>query len=134
MRVRVSPFAPLNLLSLNNLLISKAISGQLLQLCATLGHMPDMLKHTNVLRRTGSSVYYFRITIPTDLRPHFNGKKDVWRSLQTRDLREANRLAARIRVEWDDQFAELRAKDKAAVVVSLSDDDISPSFICTNLA
>ncbi|WP_369799170.1 DUF6538 domain-containing protein [Chromobacterium sp. LK1] len=96
--------------------------------------MPDMLKHTNVLRRTGSSVYYFRITIPTDLRPHFNGKKDVWRSLQTRDLREANRLAARIRVEWDDQFAELRAKDKAAVVVSLSDDDISPSFICTNLA
>ncbi|PTU69057.1 hypothetical protein DBB33_06180 [Chromobacterium haemolyticum] len=87
--------------------------------------MPDMPKHTNVLRRTGSSVYYFRITIPTDLRPHFNGKKDVWRSLQTRDLREANRLAARIRVEWDDQFAELRAKDKAAVVVSLSDDDIS---------
>lgn len=92
-----------------------------------------MLKHTNVLRRTGSSVYYFRITIPTDLRP-ISMAKDVWRSLQTRDLREANRLAARIRVEWDDQFAELRAKDKAAVVVSLSDDDISPSFICTNLA
>jgi hypothetical protein len=43
---------------------------------------------TNVLKRQGSSFYYARVDVPVDVQPIL-GRKALWKSLRTRDPREA---------------------------------------------
>ncbi len=45
------------------------------------------------LARSRHGVFYFRIAIPARLRPEFEGKSELRRSLHTRDPREARTLA-----------------------------------------
>ncbi len=59
------------------------------------------------LAKRGSR-YYFRRKIPIDVLAHYKGK-EVMRSLGTSDKREAERLARAIGVDFDQEFARLRA-------------------------
>jgi integrase len=67
---------------------------------------------TNVVRRLGSRNYYARLAVPRDLQVRMGkpGKprKELWRSLNTSDSREARRLARPILDEWENMFDELR--------------------------
>ena len=63
---------------------------------------------TNVCRRKGSSKYYARTAIPTDLVDAYKGRKEIWRSLGTSNPQEAKRLARPVLDEWDREFARLR--------------------------
>src|SRR6478609_1770136 len=64
---------------------------------------------TNVQRRPGSTVYYARLGIPPDLQPVLK-KRELWKSLGTRDPREAREKAGPVLMHWRNQFAELRKR------------------------
>lgn len=59
-----------------------------------------------------NGVYYFRRKIPAALRTHFD-TDEVRKSLHTRDLEEARRLARTEAQRLDEQFASLRAQERA---------------------
>ena len=59
----------------------------------------------NVVRR--AATYYFRIAIPADLVPSI-GRKEVWRSLKTKDAGTARIRAAIAQFKILDQFGRLR--------------------------
>ncbi|MCA1475257.1 site-specific integrase [Bradyrhizobium sp. NBAIM08] len=67
---------------------------------------------TNVVRRPGSRNYYVRVAVPRDLQVRMGkpGKprKELWKSLNTSDAREARRLSRPVLDEWENMFAELR--------------------------
>ncbi|MDH2384818.1 site-specific integrase [Bradyrhizobium sp. CER78] len=72
---------------------------------------------TNVVRRPGSAMYYARIGIPPDLQrfyPSKGGKqahrRELWRSLGTRDPKAARDLVLPVLSEWRREFAALRAR------------------------
>lgn len=51
--------------------------------------------------------YYARLTVPEDARDHF-GKTELWQSLKTNNLREAEYRAGRIVAEWKAQIETFR--------------------------
>ncbi|WP_207000865.1 site-specific integrase [Trinickia mobilis] len=67
---------------------------------------------THLVKR--GSVYYFRRKIPLDLIAHYDGKKEVMRSLRTSDKREAEKLAREEGVRLDREFAQLRGPGRNA--------------------
>lgn len=87
----------------------------------------DVPLATNLLRREG--VYYFRARVPLDLVQEF-GRAEVWRSLRTKEPREAKRLLpgaqAQFHAECD---AKRQAMAPAPVTIAtkkltLTDDDL----------
>jgi hypothetical protein len=72
--------------------------------------MGEMTPDKGVFKRKGSDVWQHRVYIPKDLQAAYGGKADLpAKSLGTRDLAEANRLA-RVRVaEFERAFAAKRA-------------------------
>jgi integrase len=67
---------------------------------------------TNIVKRLGSQNYYVRLTVPRDLQVRMGkpGKprKELWKSLETSDAREARRLSRPILDEWEATFEALR--------------------------
>jgi len=61
------------------------------------------------VRRPGSSVYYARRVVPKELQPLL-GRREVWRSLRTKDYEEAKRLNRAAQTAFDDEFSAARAK------------------------
>ncbi len=51
-----------------------------------------MPRDSNLTRR--GAVYYGRVFVPSDLQPAMGGKREIWRSLQTKDYPEAKRRKA----------------------------------------
>ncbi len=56
----------------------------------------------NVIRR--GNIYYFNISIPKDLREHYNGKTEIRRTLETSDINiaasKADVMRSQIKSEW----------------------------------
>ncbi len=56
----------------------------------------------NVIRR--GNIYYFNISIPKDLREHYNGKTEIRRTLETSDINiaasKADLIRSQIKSEW----------------------------------
>ena len=73
-----------------------------------------MAKSNHLTRREGT--YYFRRKIPADLLGHYPGKREIVRSLRTKDHDEAARIARRVSVDLDNEWETLRdaAKGKQA--------------------
>jgi len=63
---------------------------------------------TNIQLR--GSVYYFRRKIPLDLIEQHAGKREIIRSLGTKNRAEAERLARKVSVELDDAWQAMRAE------------------------
>lgn len=64
---------------------------------------------TNIARRPGSTVYYARIGVPPDLQGVMK-KRELWKSLRTRDPREAREKVLPVLMQWRGEFAELRKR------------------------
>lgn len=58
--------------------------------------------------------WYARLSIPAELRPHYNGKRELKSTLQTSDKKVAELKAMRLVSEWKLQFAALRGSPTAA--------------------
>lgn len=74
------------------------------------------------------STYYFRARIPTDLRTHFRGKKEIIESLRLSgvgDKRTAERLVRIKSVELDNHFEQIRRDRAAGPLTTISDDAIA---------
>ncbi len=71
---------------------------------------------TNIARRPGSSVYYARLGIPPDLQCHYPARRagktklELWKSLGTREPREAREKVLPVLMQWRAEFAELRKR------------------------
>jgi len=78
---------------------------------------------TYLLRHPKSGVYYFRRTVPDDLRETI-GKTAIKESLGTKDVREAKRRAHPVAARVDADFAKARAMLGAPVLSHLSDAEI----------
>ncbi|MFL5229673.1 MAG: DUF6538 domain-containing protein, partial [Microvirga sp.] len=63
---------------------------------------------SNVARRSGSANYYARLGVPIDLQKLYGGKRELWRSLATKDGKEARVRVLAILSEWHAEFAEKR--------------------------
>jgi hypothetical protein len=67
---------------------------------------------TNISRRVGSRNYYARVAVPKELQNRMGTlgkpKREIWKSLNTSDPREAKRLARPVVEAWERQFEELR--------------------------
>lgn len=63
---------------------------------------------TNIQKR--GTVYYFRRKIPLHLIEQYGGKREVIRSLGTKDRAEAERLARKISVELDDEWQAVKPR------------------------
>lgn len=68
----------------------------------------DMKDQTGLVRRTGSSRYYFRTRIPPDLQSHY-GKSEICRSLGTSDRAQALQKVRLEKVKLDQEFSQIRA-------------------------
>jgi integrase len=66
---------------------------------------------THLTKRNGR--YYIRRRIPTDLLPHYAGKKEKQLALGTSDPREAQKLVRRAGANIDDEFEAVRASLQA---------------------
>lgn len=72
--------------------------------------MGDMRPDKGVFKRAGSDVWQHRVYIPVELRAHYSGKSAVpAKSLGTRDLNEANRLARLRQAKFEQEFETKRA-------------------------
>src|SRR5512135_2500224 len=60
------------------------------------------------LKRSRHGVFYFRLTIPEILRPLFGGRREINRSLATRDPTHARSLAYILSAQYGDTFREIR--------------------------
>lgn len=65
-----------------------------------------MAMPNNLLKRDGT--YYARIYIPQDLQSAFDGKREKWQSLRTKELSEAKARLAAVLDEWASRFASMR--------------------------
>lgn len=61
----------------------------------------------NIQKR--GSVYYFRRRIPNDLLDHYEGKREIVRSLGVKDRAEATMRARKVSVDLDDEWQRLRS-------------------------
>ncbi|PGH53118.1 hypothetical protein CRT60_24710 [Azospirillum palustre] len=76
-------------------------------------------RHTRLHRRNGT--YYLRAAVPEELRPAY-GKSEVWKSLRTKDPKEAARLVKVESLKVDQEFEALRKRlDGPAVDISVSE-------------
>lgn len=82
-----------------------------------------MTRFPGVTRRSDSSVFWFCLRAPKDLREHFSGPWAVRISLQTTDLREANEKARQFQAEWAEKFARLRKASRPQPVA------LSPAIV-----
>lgn len=64
---------------------------------------------SNIARRPGSTVYYARLGVPPDLQAIMK-KKELWKSLGTREPREAREKVLPVLMQWRAEFAELRKR------------------------
>jgi integrase len=64
---------------------------------------------SNIARRPGSAVYYARLGVPPDLQGIMK-KKELWKSLGTREPREAREKVLPVLMQWRGEFAELRKR------------------------
>jgi integrase len=64
-------------------------------------------KMTHLTRR--NSVYYFRRKVPLEVRHLYQGKAEIIFSLQTKNRAEAEPLARKLGVQYDEEFAQARA-------------------------
>ncbi len=80
-----------------------------------------MSSHTRLVRRR--SVYYFRCKVPVDLQEHY-GKKEICRSLLTKDHREALQKVRLESLKQDQEFAEARRKLSSETLDSLSQTEL----------
>ena len=64
-----------------------------------------MCLHTHIQRRGTSGIYYIRRRIPNDLLPFFAPKKEIARSLKTKDPKEAKERGRLEAIKIDQQFA-----------------------------
>jgi integrase len=72
--------------------------------------MGDMRPDKGVFKRAGSNVWQHRVHIPVELRAHYSGKSALpAKSLGTRDLKEANRLARIRQAKFEEEFESKRA-------------------------
>lgn len=75
-----------------------------------------MALRTNVQRRPGSAMYYARVSIPVDLQSYYptkhpgRFKTEIWKSLGTRDPKEAKAKAKPVLAAWDAEFDALRRR------------------------
>jgi integrase len=60
-------------------------------------------------RRQGSAVYYARRVIPKDLQAIY-GKREIWKSLGTRECEKAKPLERLQQIAWDEEFIAAKAK------------------------
>jgi integrase len=74
-----------------------------------------MCKHPRLQRR--GAIYWFRCRIPADLVQHY-GRREILKSLRTRDPREAVRLARSLSEDQEQEFDRIRA---AQTITELSD-------------
>jgi integrase len=63
----------------------------------------------NVVQRPGSTFWYARLEVPVDVREQV-GQSQKWKSLRTRDLREARLRALPVLTAWRAEFDELRRR------------------------
>jgi len=70
------------------------------------------------LHRRGAT-YYFLINVPTDLQSDMGGKKQIWRSLGTKDIAEAKRRKAALANEWAATVDDMRRRKE------LTDSDLA---------
>ena len=63
----------------------------------------------NVVQRTGSTFWYARLEVPVDVQPLLR-RTQLWKSLRTRDKREAKIKALPVLLEWHRLFDELRKR------------------------
>lgn len=68
-------------------------------------------------------VYQLRVRVPDSLRPHV-GKTEIWKSLSTGDLKEAQERARLERVKIDSEWLALRRQIAPQPMPNLSDADI----------
>src|SRR5215207_1289622 len=73
-------------------------------------HMVLAMSRPHKHPRTG--IYWFRRRVPTDLVEHL-GRKEVTRSLGTRDAAQAKKLYAEALADYEVQWANLRAGSRA---------------------
>ncbi len=71
--------------------------------------MVKVKSQTNLVKRKGSGIYYFRARVPLDL-VGLMGKEVIFDSLHTKDIREATALAAARRHEIQQELARVRAQ------------------------
>ena len=69
-----------------------------------------------LLQNRHSNIWYGRITIPKDLRPRFNGKREIKRSLRTADKKQAKTLSLKLWVQCQEGFERLKTANHEAVV------------------
>jgi len=81
-----------------------------------------MKDQTGLTKR--GSIYYLRVRIPADLKPHYN-KAEIVRSLKTTNRAEAIQMVRLERIKLDQEFHQLRSIKTAPVVEELSDLEIS---------
>jgi hypothetical protein len=60
------------------------------------------------------TTYYYRRSIPLNLRPLMNGKREVWKSLHTSDKESAKTLALAVGLEVERHFQSLRKQAERA--------------------
>lgn len=74
---------------------------------------------SNLARRSGSASYYARLGVPLDVQPllprtRSGGlQKELWKSLDTKDAREARARLPTILARWHAEFADLRRRREA---------------------
>ncbi|SFU53257.1 Site-specific recombinase XerD [Methylobacterium sp. 174MFSha1.1] len=67
---------------------------------------------TNIARRAGSASYYARLAVPKDLQAILK-KRELWKSLDTKDPREARARVAPVLAKWHADFVDLRRRREA---------------------
>lgn len=77
----------------------------------------------NVKRRGKSSVYYYRVRIPSDLKLHY-GKEERWLSLRTKEVETANERATVHELKLQQEYASIRALRGLAPVNDVSEDEL----------
>lgn len=65
---------------------------------------------SNVVRRAGSANYYARLSVPVDLLDVYGGKRELWKSLSTKEPKEAKIRVLAVLQDWHSQFAEMRRR------------------------
>ncbi len=68
----------------------------------------QMARSSNLIRR--GAVYYALIHVPSDLQHSMGGKKQIWRSLATKDYQEAKRRKVAVLDAWLATFDNIRRR------------------------
>lgn len=82
-----------------------------------------MKNQTNVTTREGSSYYYYRARVPSDLVSHY-GRQEIMFSLRTKNKQEANSRATIEQLKLDQEYANLRAMQSASPTQDISNDEL----------